>query len=256
MSDSKILKMSDLTPHPSTPPNLKDRVKATYDAMAPAYNSWTTSHHVLRDRYLATLLEHLPGTTAPGSGSVDAPPSSTETETKETKTALDLGCGAGVPSTAALLAAGMRVKANDISTTQLALARERFADETRDGRVEWLEGDMMALEFAPASLDAVVALYSLVHLTQKEQAAMVGKVARWLKPGGVVLVNFGREETEGVTVDSWLGEKEGWMYWSAWGVEKSLGVVREAGLEVLLDEVSPPIGESEAEFLWVIARKA
>ncbi|KAK4043482.1 sterol 24-C-methyltransferase [Parachaetomium inaequale] len=243
--------MSDLAPHPSTPPNLKARVKASYDAIAPAYNAWTTSHNVLRERYLARLLEHVqpPGTT-PGSSSVD----STETN-NPTKTALDLGCGAGVPSTAALLAAGLRVQANDLSTTQLALARARFADETRDGRVEWLEGDMMALEFAPASLDAVVALYSLVHLTREEQAAMVGRVAGWLRPGGVVLVNFGLEETEGVTVERWLGRDEGWMYWSAWGAEKSLGVVREAGLEVLVEEISPPLGDSEAEFLWVIARK-
>jgi ubiquinone/menaquinone biosynthesis C-methylase UbiE len=46
----------------------------------------------------------------------------------------------------------------DISAAQLALARQHVPNATL------IQADMMALAFPPASFDAIVALYSLIHL--------------------------------------------------------------------------------------------
>lgn len=237
------------------PPDLKARLKEAYDAIAPTYNAWTESHHRFRMHYLSKLLQHLPSL----KGSHDPNPDPDDHERKPALAALELGCGCGVPVTEALLSAGgggngIHVTANDLSATQLALARQRVGDDDPP-RLRWVQGDMMDLDFPPASLDIVVGMYSVIHLPREEQRVLMGRIAGWLRPGGVVLVNFGREEMEGMVMERWLGEEKGWMYWSGLGEEGTVEMVRGAGLEVVMREVSKDEGGTDAEFLWVIARK-
>ncbi|KAL2015667.1 hypothetical protein VTK56DRAFT_5045 [Thermocarpiscus australiensis] len=233
----------NLTSQHEVPSDLKVRLKESYDAIAPAYNAWTQQHSPLRIHYLTRLLQLLPRR--------DFPPGS-----EPPTTALELGCGAGVPVTAALLAAGVHVTANDLSATQIALGQERLRAETERGRVRWVQGDMMGLSFPGGTFDVIVALYSVIHLPREEQGLLMERVAEWLRPGGLALVNFSGMEMEGEVVERWLDQEKGWMYWSGWGAEKTLEVVRErAGLEVLVEEVIKEEGVQDVEFLWVIARK-
>jgi hypothetical protein len=58
---------------------------------------------------------------------------------------------------------------------------------------------------------------------------------------------------EGEVIEEWLGLEKGWMYWSSWGEDKMMQVIGELGLEVLLQETTGDV--SDAEFVWVIARK-
>lgn len=234
-----------------TPDDLKSRLKASYDAIAPAYNTWTTTNHALRLRFLNRLLDHV---VVPDPASSSASSSSKDPFILK---ALELGCGAGVPVVSTLLSSPrgihFHVVGNDISTTQLALARESVKVQGGpEGRVKWIEGDMMSLSFPECSVDVVVALYSLIHLPRHEQEVMVRRIGAWLRPGGLMLVNFGAEEVEGVEMDGWLG---GWMFWSGFGVGGSLEMVRGVGgLEVLSQEVTREDGV-DAAFLWVIGRK-
>jgi len=276
---------------------MKTRLKASYDAIAPAYNEWASYNHRLRLRYLDRVLDFLvstrmqtqttdPTTIGTGTGT------GTGTETGTKLKALEIGCGAGVPIVSALLSSprGMRfhVVGNDLSGGQIGIARGRFGggvftgggggdpsdgdnyslvNEEGDGKgdgngddsgkdskstVEWAQADMLTLSFPPSSLDLVIGLYSVIHLPREEQVAMMRKIAGWLKPGGLVLVNFGAEEAEAVEMADWLG---GWMFWSSFGAEGMLERVEKVeGLEVLSSEV---VGEDgvDAAFLWVIARK-
>lgn len=223
-------------PPSSAPPDLKSRLKASYDAIAPRYNAWTTPHSATRLRYLAQLLPHLPAFPSPAA-------------------VLELGCGNGVPVTQTLLAhhAAVTVTANDLSTAQVALARANLL-QAGDNRVTLVEGDMLDMDVAEASLDAVVAMYSVIHLPRDEQVVMLGRIARWLKPGGWLLANFGAREEVGSEARHWLGEDEGWMFWSGWGVEGTVGKVREAGLEVVVQETEVDVVDGQT-FLWILARK-
>ena len=227
------------------PPDLKAWLKASYDTIAPTYNAWTAQHNAIRLRYLDKLFGYL--TPPPSSSSSSSSPS-------RKMHVLELGCGAGVPVTEELVRRrGCRVTANDLSSTQLALARAHLpAGEGVE--VEWVQGDMMELDFAAGSLDAVVAMYSVIHLPRAEQAALLARIRRWLRPGtGVMLVNFAAEAVEAVVDEAWLGNQDGWMYWSGYGAEATLEKIREAGLEILVGEVMAEDGV-DAAFLWVVAR--
>ena len=234
----------NVTSSDNPPTDLKSRLKASYDAIAPKYNEWTIPHSTTRLRYLDQLLEHLP--TGASSSSPPAPVS-----------VLELGCGSGIPVTQKLLShPNFSVTANDLSSAQIALARARLLADTPSPahrRLTLLEGDMLALDFAPASFDAVVGMYSIIHLPRAEQVEMLRKIVAWLKPGGSALANFAAEEEMGKEIRSWLGDEKGWIFWSGWGSEGTVNLVREVGLEVVLQETTADVGD--AKFLWILARK-
>lgn len=233
--------MADRISIPEPPADLKERIKASYDVIASTYNIWTASHNEVRLHFLNKLIALLPSRNdTPSSG----------------LTALELGCGAGHPSTATLLSAGIaHLTGNDLSSTQLDLARANFPSETDSGRVTWVQGDMMSLSFSPASFDVIVALYSVIHLPREEQKVLMERVVGWLRPGGMFLVNFATEEIEGTAEEGWLGREEAWMYWSGWGRERTMEMVRGLeGVKVVVEEQSKG-GRTDAEFLWVIGRK-
>jgi hypothetical protein len=163
-----------------------------------------------------------------------------------------------------------------MSTAQIALARGNLlaalsasastsssssdeAPETAEAalarRVTFAEGDMMSLSFPAGSLAGAVGFYSLIHLPRSEQAEMVERVHGWLRPGGLILVNFAAEDMEYVVMDRWLDHDDGWMFWSGFGAEGSLNLFEEIGFEILSREIKTEEGVAGASFLWVLARK-
>jgi SAM-dependent methyltransferase len=236
----------DSKPVEGLPVDLKSRLKASYDAIAPKYNEWTIPHSVTRLHYLDQLLDRLPTTV-----SISSSPSTLVS-------VLELGCGYGIPVTQKLLSQpNFSVTANDLSSAQIALARAKLLPDQASpthGRLTLIEGDMLALDFAPASLDAVIGMYSIIHLPRTEQVEMLNKIVAWLKPGGWFLANFGIKEFAGREKENWLKEEKGWMFWSGWGSEGTLEKVKEAGLEVIVQETVED--EEDATFLWILARKS
>ncbi|KAI0125480.1 methyltransferase [Xylariales sp. AK1849] len=219
------------------PENLKQRLKASYDAIAPKYNSWTTPNSQQRLHYLNKLLSLLQRTDASHNVSM-----------------LELGCGCGLPVTQQLLSSvNFHVTANDLSSAQIAAAKENLTSDDVGGRLQLVEGDMAGLSFPEESFDAAIGMYSLIHLPRVEQEELIGKIMGWLKPGGYFLANFSEEATDGVVFEKWLDEK-GWVYWSGFGAETTVEKIKEAGFEVVLNEVAKDA--VDASFLWVIAKKA
>jgi cyclopropane fatty-acyl-phospholipid synthase-like methyltransferase len=162
---------------------------------------------------------------------------------------LDLGCGAGVPVTRWLADRGFAVTGVDFSARQLELARRLVP------AAHLLQADMTGLDLPPASFDAVVAFYSIIHVPRTEHPALLGKIHRWLRPGGAFLATW--------ALGAWEGEEEDWegwgapMRWSHHGEEANLKMVREAGFEVASAEArtGKGTGDSEETWLWVLARR-
>lgn len=160
----------------------------------------------------------------------------------EDGTALDLGCGAGVPVTQ-WLARRFRVTGVDVSERQLELARRHVPTAT------FLKASMTELDFPAGSFDAVVAFYSIIHVPRVEQAALVGRIHRWLKPGGAFLATW--------AVGEWEGEEQNWegwgapMWWSHYGAEVNLDMLRAAGFGI---EAAEPRTSNDETWLWVLAR--
>lgn len=220
------------------PSNVKDRLRASYNAMASQYNTWTERHHHLRQKYLNELIAHCPELVTTSDG--------------KKHEVLELGCGSGDPFLSTLLsrAPAIYAHANDLSDVQLDLARKNLA--AHEGRATFYPGDMMKLEFAPESLTAVVALYSIIHLQQEEQKEVFRRIGSWLAPGGVFLSTFDTNKESGIVIDKWLDDK-GWMFWSGLGKDETVAALQASGLKV---ETAALEGDEEEKFLWVIAKKA
>lgn len=140
---------------------------------------------------------------------------------------LDLGCGTGIPA-ARVLAARFRVTGVDVSTTQLRRARRLVP------RAQFLRADLAEVDFPPGSFEAVLALYSLIHVPREEHRPVFRRVSRWLTPGGWFLVLVGEERYEG-REPKWLGSDVPmrWSHYAAaiyrrWFPKEGFRIVRDA----------------------------
>jgi ubiquinone/menaquinone biosynthesis C-methylase UbiE len=119
-----------------------------------------------------------------------------------------------------------------------------------------IQGDMLALAFAPESFHAVLGFYSIFHLPKEEQALMFEKIRGWLKPGGWLLVNFRFEEGD-ITREGWI-EPEVKFFSSGLGVESTRDIFRKQVPEfkLVVDEVDiETVGRSQERFHWIMALK-
>jgi ubiquinone/menaquinone biosynthesis C-methylase UbiE len=201
----------------------KEVVARGYDAVAQRYLEWSALRpSPARLHYLRVACERI----APGS------------------TVLELGCGAGLPMTAAL-AKGRHVTGVDISATQVALARRNVPEAT------FIAADMTAIAFEDARFDAVAAFYSLTHVPRDEQAGLLARIRRWLRPGGILIATMGVEDDPGGIEHDWLGTD---MYFSHFSARKNRRMVEAAGFTIeAADVVAEPEDRHRARFLWVVA---
>ena len=119
---------------------------------------------------------------------------------------LDLGCGNGVPVARSLAAAGYQVTGVDISDVQVERARRLVPAGT------FIRADATVIEFPPRSFDAIVCLYSLIHMPLADQPGLLPRAAGWLRPAGWLLAVTGHSAWTG-TEDNWLGGPAS-MSWS------------------------------------------
>jgi cyclopropane fatty-acyl-phospholipid synthase-like methyltransferase len=202
----------------------KRLVAAGYDAMAARFDEWQKEvSGSPRMRYLEQLLELLPGR----------------------PDVLELGCGAAVESTR-ILAERANFTGVDISEAQIAVARKRLPQAT------FIPADLSTLAFAPESFDAVVAFYVLLHIPRAELDPLLGRVASWLRPGGLFLANT-LVRGEGEAVEQWLGVP---MFFSGSDPASDRARIADAGLARIQDEVvTQQEPEGELAFHWLLAQK-
>jgi ubiquinone/menaquinone biosynthesis C-methylase UbiE len=206
-------------------PNVKDLVSTSFDTIHRRYANWAGYDVSRRTHYLQRAAEL--GLLRPGD-------------------ALDLGCGTGRHATAHLASSGFCVTGLDVSARSIAVARQ----EVPEGR--FLVGDMATIAFPAESFDLVTAFYSVIHLPREEHGRLLRRVARWLRPGGGLIVNLGTSGGDDYDAD-WHGVP---MYWSSWDQRTNTRLLEAAGLEVLVDTVETSLEDGEAvAFQWVIARK-
>lgn len=203
----------------------KRTVEAGYDALADRWSEWTA--RIMGDpweRFVDQLADRLP---------VGA-------------RVLDLGCGDGAKTSR--LASRFDVVGVDISERQLELARAAVPGAA------FVQADFATLEFPAGAFDAVTAVYSIVHVPREEQSGLLGRIRGWLKPGGLFLASLSHVGGED-RIDEWLGVD---MFFSGFDAETNRRLVREAGLELLTDDLvwmHEPEPDGDTAFLWVLARK-
>jgi cyclopropane fatty-acyl-phospholipid synthase-like methyltransferase len=159
---------------------------------------------------------------------------------------VDLGCGAGEPATR-LLAESHRVIGMDASLEQLRLARSAAPTALL------VQADITQLSVRPGSVDAVASFYALGHVPSERHAPLFGAIARWLRPGGLLLTNA-PVEAGNATDPDWLGVP---MFFGGIGTEATRRAVTGSGLHLERFEV---VEEDEGDgrvvpFLWLLARQ-
>lgn len=203
----------------------KQIVQEGYDRIAEHYLEWVeTDRSTTRLRYTQMLLDALP----PGAE------------------VLDLGCGAGGPTTKAL-AERFQITGVDISPRSVALARQNVPG------ARFLQADMAHLDFPAGSFDGVAAFYSVIHVPRDQQGALFSRIASWLRPGGLLVATMGTRSRKVDYGDDFLGVP---MFWSTFDSETNKGLVEGAGLEIAQarEETEEEDGQP-VTFLWIVARK-
>ncbi|MFD6949401.1 methyltransferase [Nocardiopsis sp. TSRI0078] len=97
---------------------------------------------------------------------------------------LDLGSGTGVPTTRQLVAAGARVTGYEISGRMIEIARRNVPEAT------FVQADILDLEPAEASYDAIVAFFSLLCLPKARIPEALSRIRASLAPGGLLCLSM------------------------------------------------------------------
>jgi SAM-dependent methyltransferase len=137
----------------------------------------------------------------------------------------------------------------DISAVQIELARHHVPEAS------FVHADAVELEVAPASFDAVVALFVFGHVPIEEQSGLIARIGLWLRDGGFFLGTFAAGDA-GEQIDAdWLGAP---MFFASLGGDAYLPLLRDAGLEPVRDEVVVHYepGHGDVSFRWTLARAA
>lgn len=195
-----------------------------YDRVAEAYAALESGAEWPRMRWLARVLDEL----------------------KDGSRVLDLGCGSGIPAMREI-ARRHRAVGVDVSARQVELARRNVPD------AELIHEDILAVDFAARSLDAVVAFYVFDHLPRERHAELLERIHGWLRPRGLLLFTVEVEDEPGV-VGRWLGVD---MFFSSFDETTTRRLVADTGFEIEAGEVeTQDEGGRDVPYLWVLARAA
>mgnify|MGYP001167113195 CR=1 FL=1 len=93
---------------------------------------------------------------------------------------LDVGSGTGRPTAAALARQGHRVLGVDVSPVMVEIASGQVPE------AEFECADIRTMPLEDGSFDAVCVYFSLLQMSRTEQAALVKRLARALRPGGLL----------------------------------------------------------------------
>ena len=140
---------------------------------------------------------------------------------------LDAGCGAGVPIAQFLVEHGFLVTGVDFSTSMLELARQQVPE------AKFVEGDITQLTFPDCVFDGIVSTYTIIHVPKEKHATIYQNFYRVLKQGGILFLCTGPDEWEGT--EEYMGTT---MFWSHPRKEKSLSLIKQAGFEIIRDEIT------------------
>lgn len=153
---------------------------------------------------------------------------------------LDLGCGTGLPASQLLIERGFEVLGIDISEVQIERARRLVPDAT------FVQADLVTWEAEPESFDAVISLYTLIHVPLEDQRNLLPRLRRWLRPNGFLLAIFGRDRWS--VVEQYQGAP---MFWDQADLATYMEWLMDAGLVPVWDRFIP---EGTSGHALVLAR--
>jgi SAM-dependent methyltransferase len=199
-------------------------VRAGYDQVASQYRALEhDGARWPRARWLKRLTDNLP----PGAA------------------VLDLGCASGVPVTAEL--------AKQYQVTGVDISREHIEQAARNvPGGEFICGDARSVTFPDEHFEGAVSLYTFDHIPRQEHRALLERLHRWLRPGGLLLVSIEDSDQPGIVAE-WLGVD---MYFSMFGADATRQLVRDTGFDIEHTDLEVQTeGDTDIPYTWILARK-
>jgi SAM-dependent methyltransferase len=199
--------------------------RASYDAIAPAWNAARVAFYGRERDYVDALLDGFPVPSR----------------------VLDLGCGTGRPIAERALALGHHVTGVDQAAALLAIARERLPQ----GR--WVHAAIEDFE-SSATFDAIVCWDALFHIERARHADLFARFASWLRAGGRLMVTFGGSDHPAFT-DTMFGET---FFYDSHPPETALALLDAAGFRPIVSELMnvPTSGRDKGRYAVVAERAA
>lgn len=157
------------------------------------------------------------------------------------KTILDVGCGAGKPVDEFLVKQGFAVNGIDISKRMIELAKKNVPDAFYEVK------DMSQLKEGEYCVNGIVSFYAIFHTPRETHQELLKKFASFMPNGGFMLITMGSGEWEGIEEDFHGAE----MFWSHYGADKNIELVKNAGFEIVLNEID---GQANEKHQVIIAR--
>ncbi len=154
---------------------------------------------------------------------------------------LDVGCGAGIPTAKYLVQRNIDVTGIDISDVMINMAKKNVPN------ANFFKIDMNNLKFDENTFDGIISVYALFHVPKKNHPSIFKQFYNILKPGGILLINTGVSESEGI--NDFFGAP---MFWSNHDPQITLHLVKEAGFLIIFEGVLVRGGEFQ---YWVFGKK-
>lgn len=210
--------------------------RASYNAIAPRWDEARHSFYGREQFYLDTLLAGM----QPGA------------------TVLDAGCGTGRPMAEYVIAQGLRVVGYDQSEGMLALARQRFPEQTWiraaledcefDGG-EAAEGKEGNAEAGSARYAAAICWDALFHIERRHHPSILHRIRDRLLPGGRMMLTCGGSEHPAFT-DTMFGET---FFYDSHTPEQTLALLAGLGFRPLVAEFmnEPTSGRDKGRYAIV-----
>jgi ubiquinone/menaquinone biosynthesis C-methylase UbiE len=162
---------------------------------------------------------------------------------------VEVGCGDG--HIAAYLAdRGRAVDGIDLSSVMVEVAQRAYP------RSRFMVGDMLGLPLASASIDAIVAFYSIVNLTAADCQIAFGEFSRVLRPDGIVTLAF-HVGDERLRVERWWDTAASLDFYLH-PVERVARQLRHTGFDIVRCETRAPYAEhveAQTRRGYVLARR-
>jgi ubiquinone/menaquinone biosynthesis C-methylase UbiE len=154
---------------------------------------------------------------------------------------LDIGCGAGIPTAKFLIKKGIKVTGIDLSDTMLKMARKNVPD------AKFIKMDVNKLNFDENTFDGIISVYTLFHIPKQNHFSIFQKLHEVIKPGGILLINTGVSESEGIS--NFFGVP---MFWSNHSPKTTLELIKKAGFSIVSEGILERGGEYQ---YWIYGKK-
>jgi cyclopropane fatty-acyl-phospholipid synthase-like methyltransferase len=157
-------------------------------------------------------------------------------------TILDIGCGAGTPIDSYLVSKGFKIVGIDISERQIELAKKHVPKGNYERK------DMSEISEKEYKVDAVISFYAIFHIPRETHPELFRKIRSFIPKNGYTLVTMGHSDWVGTENDFFGGE----MAWSHFDAKKNKDIIKEAGFDIVFDEIDI---SGDEKHLIVLAKK-